>query len=138
MDRRNLTKLLTVAALAAGALPWAGSAGAQTKEVTIAHQDMMVPWRYAHAQKEVEKVTGTERIAGYLEPFDGERVLLMGALTVKKERQKPFSGGNEGVGAPTTSSDAVGIISSTGRGRARIEFPYPTIESDFDVMELRR
>lgn len=58
MDRRNLTKLITLAALAAAALPWAGSASAQAKEVTIAHQDMMVPWRYAHAAKELEKATG--------------------------------------------------------------------------------
>lgn len=58
MDRRNLTKLITVTAIAAGALPWMGSARAQTKEVTIAHQDMTVPWRYAHATKELEKATG--------------------------------------------------------------------------------
>lgn len=58
MDRRSVTKLMTVAAIAAGALPWLGTAGAQAKEVTIAYQDMMVPWRYAHAMKEVEKATG--------------------------------------------------------------------------------
>jgi hypothetical protein len=85
-----------------------------------------------------EKVTGTERISGYLEPYDGGRVLLMGELTVKKQRPKPYSGGNIGAGAATTSGDAVGVISRTGRGRARIEFPFPTIESVFDVMELKR
>jgi taurine transport system substrate-binding protein len=58
MKRRHLTRLLTLSAIAAAALPWAGSALAQAKEVTIAHQDMMVPWRYAHATKEVEKATG--------------------------------------------------------------------------------
>ena len=57
MDRRHLTKLITLTA-AAAALPWARSAGAQAKEVTIAHQDMMVPWRYAHVTKELEKATG--------------------------------------------------------------------------------
>ena len=31
---------------------------AQTKEVTIAHQDMVVPWRYAQSIGEIEKVTG--------------------------------------------------------------------------------
>lgn len=31
---------------------------AQTKEVTIAYQDMVVPWRVAHDLKEVEKATG--------------------------------------------------------------------------------
>ncbi|HZH05679.1 MAG TPA: taurine ABC transporter substrate-binding protein [Lautropia sp.] len=58
MNRRCSTRLIAMAAIAAGALPWLGSAAAQTKEVTIAHQDMMVPWRYAHATKEVEKATG--------------------------------------------------------------------------------
>jgi taurine transport system substrate-binding protein len=58
MNRRHLTRLLALSAIAAAGLPWAGSAVAQAKEVTIAHQDMMVPWRYAHATKEVEKATG--------------------------------------------------------------------------------
>lgn len=58
MNRRTVTGLITTAAIAAVALPWAGDASAQDKEVTIAHQDMMVPWRYAHATKELEKVTG--------------------------------------------------------------------------------
>jgi taurine transport system substrate-binding protein len=58
MNRRRSTRLIAAAAIAAGVLPWLGSAAAQTKEVTIAHQDMMVPWRYAHATREVEKATG--------------------------------------------------------------------------------
>jgi taurine transport system substrate-binding protein len=58
MNRRRSTRLIAAAAIAAGVLPWMGSAAAQTKEVTIAHQDMMVPWRYAHATREVEKATG--------------------------------------------------------------------------------
>ena len=58
MDRRNLTRLMAAAAIAAGTLPWMSSAHAQAKEVTVAYQDMMVPWRYAHAQKEIEKATG--------------------------------------------------------------------------------
>jgi taurine transport system substrate-binding protein len=58
VDRRNLTKLIAAAAIAAGALQSVGSANAQAKEVTIAHQDMTVPWRYAHATKELEKATG--------------------------------------------------------------------------------
>jgi Domain of unknown function (DUF4893) len=85
-----------------------------------------------------EKVTGTERISGYLEAYENGRYLLLGELTVKNEREKPYSGGNKGVGAITTSADAVGVISSTARGRARIEFPFPNIESDFDLIELRR
>jgi taurine transport system substrate-binding protein len=36
----------------------AGASFAQTKEVTIAHQDMVVPWRYAQVTGEIEKATG--------------------------------------------------------------------------------
>jgi taurine transport system substrate-binding protein len=36
----------------------AGAAYAQTKEVTIAHQDMVVPYRVAMAQSAIEKATG--------------------------------------------------------------------------------
>lgn len=44
--------------LAAAALFAASAAIAQTKEVTIAYQDMMNPWRVAMANKELEKATG--------------------------------------------------------------------------------
>ena len=35
-----------------------GTANAQTKEVTIAHQDMIVPYRVAQAAGAIEKATG--------------------------------------------------------------------------------
>ncbi|MCU0952843.1 MAG: ABC transporter substrate-binding protein [Burkholderiaceae bacterium] len=46
------------ASAAALSLLAGGAAVAQQKEVTIAHQDMMVPWRYALVQGEIEKATG--------------------------------------------------------------------------------
>jgi taurine transport system substrate-binding protein len=49
--RRTLLGLLAAGLVSAGA-------SAQQKEVTIAHQDMMVPWRYAHVAGEIEKATG--------------------------------------------------------------------------------
>lgn len=85
-----------------------------------------------------EKLTGSERLSGYLDAYEGGRFVLLGAITVRDEKQKPYSGGNTGIGAPTSSSDVAGIVSSIGAGRARIEFPYPAIESTFDVIELAR
>jgi hypothetical protein len=32
----------------------------------------------------------------------------------------------------------VGLLESTGRSSARIEFPYPVQESTFDIIELKR
>lgn len=84
-----------------------------------------------------EKVTGTQRISGYLDRYNDGFVLL-GSTTVGKERPRPYSGGNRGLGAIATHSDAVGVLSSIGPSHLRIEFPYPFYESTYDVMELRR
>lgn len=84
-----------------------------------------------------EKVTGSQHMSGYLDDYNGG-FLLLGSTTVGKERARPYSGGNAGVGAASTHSDAVGVITRIGERRLRIEFPYPFYESTFDVMELKR
>ena len=52
MNRRSILALPAALVLSAGA------AHAQTKEVTIAHQDMIVPFRVQQAAGAVEKATG--------------------------------------------------------------------------------
>ena len=52
MDRRNIFALPLAVFLGTGA------ALAQTKEVTFAHQDMVIPMRVAMAQGAIEKATG--------------------------------------------------------------------------------
>jgi len=52
---RPLAALVTLLAVSA---PFASVAHADTKEVVIAYQDMVLPWRYAQATGEVEKETG--------------------------------------------------------------------------------
>jgi Domain of unknown function (DUF4893) len=84
-----------------------------------------------------EKVTGTQRISGYLDEYN-DGYLLLGSWTVGHERPKPYSGGNAGAGAPTTHTDAVGVLTALDARHLRIEFPYPFYESTFDVMELKR
>jgi len=54
----NTKKRLTLQALAAAALMTAGASFAQTKEVTFAHQDMLVPLRTVMESGELEKSTG--------------------------------------------------------------------------------
>jgi taurine transport system substrate-binding protein len=51
---RVIPRWLATAAL----LLTAGLSSAQAKEVTVAYQDMVVPWRYAQLSGEVEKATG--------------------------------------------------------------------------------
>ena len=55
MDRR---KFIALAGIAGAASLTSGSAFAQTREVTIAHQDMIVPFRVQQAAGAVEKATG--------------------------------------------------------------------------------
>ena len=85
-----------------------------------------------------EKITGTQRISGYLDAYDGGGWVLLGAITVNNERQRPYSGGAPGAGTQVTSNDAIGLISKAGPGHLRIEFPYPAIESHFEIIEMRR
>ena len=85
-----------------------------------------------------EKLRGSQRISGYLDPYrDG--YVLIGALSVGDAPQNRYSGGREGgAGNRFSTNDQVGILSSIGIDRARIEFPYPHLESTFDVLEMRR
>lgn len=54
----NLTNRLTIQCVAAAGLMACSAAFAQTKEVTIAHQDMLDPYRTVMESGELEKATG--------------------------------------------------------------------------------
>lgn len=85
-----------------------------------------------------EKLTGSQRVAGRLYPNDNGEFVLLGAMSVGNEPRHVYSGNRAAVGADATPDDAIGLLSSTGAGSARIEFPYPVQESTFDVIELKR
>jgi taurine transport system substrate-binding protein len=76
--------VLAVAALVAGA------AAAQSKEVTIAYQDMVVPYRVAQEAKELEKATGY------------------------KISWKQFGGGGEVIKAMASGAVQIGEVGSAG------------------------
>lgn len=85
-----------------------------------------------------EKISGSQRIAGRLYPHESGGYVLLGALSVKGEPAHRYSGNHASAGAEATPDDAIGLLSATGSGKARIEFPYPVQESTFDVIELKR
>lgn len=84
-----------------------------------------------------EKVSGSQRIGGYLYPHESGGYVLLGAWSTRGEPMHAYSGNGASAGAHATPDDAVGLLSATSRG-PRIEFPYPLQESVFDVIELRR
>lgn len=85
-----------------------------------------------------EKISGSQRIAGALYPYESGGYVLLGANSVKGEPPHRYSGNHASVGAQATPDDAIGLLVATGPGHARIEFPYPVQESTFDVIELKR
>ena len=73
---------------------FSGLSFAQTKEVTIAYQDMVVPWRVAHDAGELEKATGYKinfrQFAGGGEVI---RALASGAVQIGEAGSAPIATG---------------------------------------------
>jgi hypothetical protein len=84
------------------------------------------------------KLSGTQRLIGYLYRRDPDGFVLLAGYSVKGEPPHRYSGNRPSAGAVTTPDDAVGLLVATGSRSARIEFPYPEQESTFDVVELKR
>jgi hypothetical protein len=85
-----------------------------------------------------EKLSGTQRVAGYLYPHETGGYVLLGAWSVTGEPMHMYSGNGASAGSKTSPDDAVALLSAAGPGRVRLEFPFPGPESVYDVMELRR
>lgn len=91
-----------------------------------------------HGHPYFEKQSGTQHFGGSLYPHESGGFVFLGGMNWSKDKQAFYSSGRPSLGADTTPSDAVGLLSSIGPNVARIEFPYPAQESTFDVIELRR
>ncbi|HEX3429904.1 MAG TPA: DUF4893 domain-containing protein [Rhizomicrobium sp.] len=85
-----------------------------------------------------EKLSGSQRLRGYLYPHQSGGYVLLAGLSAKGEPAHSYSGNGPSAGAVTTPDDAVGLLVATGQRSARVEMPYPGAESTFDVIELRR
>jgi hypothetical protein len=87
-----------------------------------------------------EKLDGGQLINGVLDPYSETSLVFVGAMSVKGEPRNRYSGSTAraGAGALTSQTDQVGVFSMIGEDRARIELPFPAIESTFDIIELQR
>jgi hypothetical protein len=93
--------------------------------------------RRAHGGLYLEKLTGSQYTNGYLYPDRGGFVYLGGSSVIGEPRHQ-YSGSGVEAGAPGTPDDQIGMFYYLGRGHARLEMPYPLLESTMDVLELRR
>jgi hypothetical protein len=86
----------------------------------------------------LEKISGSQRLTGYLYPEGPSRLILLGASTVNDERPLPYSGLANEADLAELDADVVGVLTQPAPNRLRILFPYPRYESIYDVMELMR
>jgi hypothetical protein len=91
-----------------------------------------------HGHPYFEKQTGSQHFGGSLYPREAGGFVFLGGMNWSKDKQAFYSSARASLGAKTTPSDVVGLLSFIGPNAARIEFPYPAQESTFDVIELRR
>lgn len=85
-----------------------------------------------------EKLTGSQRQSGYLYPRDEKSWVLL--ATPNEGHSGPvrdYSGPKGGVTDPQLV-DEPAIVSLLKDGRARVVFPWPELESTFNVLEMMR
>lgn len=85
-----------------------------------------------------EKLSGSQRVSGYLYPRDEKSWVLL--ATPNEGRSGPirdYSGPEGGVTDPQLV-DEPAIVSLLKDGRARVVFPWPELESTFNVLEMER
>ncbi|KVE38120.1 taurine ABC transporter substrate-binding protein [Burkholderia sp. TSV86] len=120
MQRFSLAR---VAALALAACASISAAHAQSRDVVIAYQDMVVPWRYAQASGEVEKATGykvTFRKLG--SGADVIRALASGSVQLGEAGSSPIAAGlSQGVDISLfwildNINDAEALVARNGSG----------------------
>lgn len=93
-------KSLLKTMMACAALLIAGTAMAQSKEVVIAYQDMVVPWRYAQDAQAIEKQTGYKVTFRKLASgADVIRALASGSVQIGEAGSAPIAAGlSQGLG----------------------------------------
>lgn len=83
-----------------------------------------------------EKTTGSQRMTGYLYPMSETKWVLLAAPN--KDHSGPardYSGPEGGITDPQMQ-DRPGVVEWLQDGRYRIVFPYPVLESTFDIIEM--
>jgi hypothetical protein len=86
----------------------------------------------------LEKISGSQRVSGELYADGDARLILLGAATVNDEPKRTYSpiAGEADLADP--QMDVVGVLTQYAPERLRIVFPWPHVESIYDVMALSR
>ncbi|MCC0020867.1 MAG: DUF4893 domain-containing protein [Nitratireductor sp.] len=78
----------------------------------------------------LEKLTGSQRMSGRFFTDSDKRMIYLGTLHYADEKPSAYPRGDQ--------LDQVAYAVLLDDGRMRLEFPKPHLDSEFDVLELRR
>ncbi len=84
-----------------------------------------------------EKLSGSQRTSGTIQIIDGQMIYL-GVGTVNDAPQRAYADLHPAFIGNGDVQPQVGIVEQSGPNSARILFPAPIVESDFDVLWLTR
>lgn len=84
-----------------------------------------------------EKLSGSQRVSGVLYPDGEARMVLLGAGHYGDEAPRAYGGPLSAQGPDRDNRDEPGVLTRHG-DRVLVGFPWPILESDYDILELRR
>jgi taurine transport system substrate-binding protein len=139
MQGSRFIRLAAAALTAVASAVAAPAAHAEPREVVIAYQDMVVPWRYAQASGEVEKATGYKVTFRKLDSgADVIRALASGSVQLGEAGSSPIAAGlsqgldislfwvldNINDAEALVARDGSGVTSIAGLKGRKIGVPY--------------
>jgi taurine transport system substrate-binding protein len=139
MQRSRFLRLAAAALTVVASAAAAPVAHAEPREVVIAYQDMVVPWRYAQASGEVEKATGYKVTFRKLDSgADVIRALASGSVQLGEAGSSPIAAGlsqgldislfwildNINDAEALVARDGSGVTSVAGLKGRKIGVPY--------------
>lgn len=85
-----------------------------------------------------EKLSGSQRQSGFIYQRDARTALLLAAPNQDHSGPVRAYSGPQGGITDAQLQDELGVIAQLKDGRLRIVFPYPVLESTYNVLELKR
>ncbi len=82
-----------------------------------------------------EKLTGSQRVSGFLYARDGVSFVLLGGATVNEEPQRRYTSDSRAP-AEVLQHNRAGLVTKIGPGRLRVVFPQE--RGQFEVLDLTR
>lgn len=85
-----------------------------------------------------EKLSGSQRTSGTVFADDQGRLIYLGVGYVADADPVAYADLPDGIAGDGATQPQVGVVEQVSAGKARILFPAPVVESQFDILYLTR